>query len=206
MAEKKDKIILPFTLQKFIDENNRTIVTQDGKWEINMDAESAFDSKVIPDDAFLIANNGFGDSFFLLPLENNSQELDNKIYVFWHDEDKFELFNNDINNLLFPPQAKPSNHPMIYYFGGEVEVKLGDEISARDLVFRKKGRVAYVPGISPINRELEHDRMAWIGIRFEGGTMGGVYIEHENNWVKKSVKYIGRSDAELDTIKPDEEF
>ncbi len=206
MAEKKDKIILPSMLQKFIDENNRTIVTQDGEWEIHMDAESAFDSKVIPDDAFLIANNGFGDSLFLLPSESNLQELDTKIYVFWHEENKFELFNDDINNLLLSSREKPSDHSIIYYFGGEVEVKLGDEISARDLVFRKKGRVAYVPGISPINRELERDRMAWIGIRFEGGTMGGAYIEHENNWVKKSVKYIGRSDAEFDPIKPDEKF
>lgn len=50
----------------------------------------------IPDKAFTFGYNEAGDYLFLLPSERSPEEFDNKVYVYWHEEDKFELYNNDI--------------------------------------------------------------------------------------------------------------
>ena len=41
----------------------------------------------------------------------------------------------------------------VFYHGGEIEVRLGDLVETRVLLFWKtRGRIAYVPGISPPHR------------------------------------------------------
>jgi hypothetical protein len=99
-----------------------------------------------------------------------------------------------------------SEYKKIFYFGGEDQVMLGDEVTARDLFFKRTGRVAYVPGISKKNSEFEHGGLTWIAVRFPGGSTVGIYVDPETSWVKKSCRFIRRSDEPFEKIKPRERF
>jgi hypothetical protein len=96
------------------------------------------------------------------------------------------------------------DHSKIYYHGGEIEVMLGDEVSAKDFLFRKLGRIVYIPGLSPINREFEHNGMAWVGIRFAGGAVGGTFVYPEKLWLKKSVRFLRRLNTAFEQISEED--
>ena len=100
--------------------------------------------------------------------------------MFRHEEKVSEKFIENIELLLNPPQPEASEWGTIFYYGGEVKVELGDEVSARDLLFRKVGRVSYLPGVSKKHRDFEHGGLAWIGITFQDGSIGGAYIDPDN--------------------------
>jgi hypothetical protein len=130
--------------------------------------------------------------------------LDPTVYVLRHEEKVSEKFIESISLLLDPPLPEASERGMILYYVGEVKVELGDEISARDLLLRKAGRVSYLPGVSKKHREFEHDGLAWIGITFSTGSIGGAYIDPDNNCVKKSVRFLKRSSEPFHEIGPNQ--
>ena len=177
------------------------IKTGEGDWEIDI-YENNIEPN-IPLRSIVFANNGCGDLLYVKDLtEKNLSTL--TVYVFRHEENVSEKYIGNIDLLLNPRPPKASEWGTIYYYGGDVKVELGDEVSARDLLFRKVGRVSYLPGISKKHRDFEHNELAWIGISFPAGSISGAYIDPENNWVKKSVKFLKRSSDPFHEIDPDE--
>ncbi len=187
-------------LSKYI-KSGLFIKTDEEDWEIDIYKNNK--EKNIPSDAIIFANNGCGDSLYIRDLTDNTLS-DSNVYVFWHEEQVCEKIIDNICLLLNPSPPKPSKFGVIFYYGGKVKVELGDEVLARDLIFRKIGRVSYLPGISKKHREFEHDGLAWIGITFSSGSITGVYIDPNNKWVKKSVKYLKRSAKPFHEIEPNE--
>ncbi len=191
-------------LQKILSKHIKSglcIKTDEEDWEIDIyknDKETN-----IPSGAIIFANNGYGDSLYIRDLTVNTLS-DLNIYVFWHEEQVCEKFIDNICLLINPPPPKPSEFGAIFYYGGKVKVGLGDEVLARDLIFRKIGRVSYLPGVSKKHREFEHGGIAWIGITFSSGSITGVYIDPNNKWVKKSVKFLKHSTEPFHEIGPDE--
>ena len=182
-------------------ESGLCIKTDKDNWEI--DIYENYEEKNIPSGAIVFANNGGGDLLYIQDL-NDKNLLDLTVFVFRHEEKVSGRFIANIDLLINPPPPKASEWETIFYYGGEVKVELGDEVSARDLLFRKLGRVSYLPGVSKKHRDFEHDGLAWIGIIFPAGTLGGAYIDPDNNWVKKSVKFLKRSSEPFHEVGPNE--
>ena len=179
------------------------IKTDEGGWEIDI-YENIIETN-IPSGAIVLASNGCNDLLYI-QNPNDKNLLNSTVYVFWHEEKVSEKFIENIDILLNPPQPKASEWGTIYYYGGEVKVELGDEVSARELLFRKVGRVSYLPGISKKHRDFEHHGLAWIGISFPTGSIRGAYIDPEKNWVKKGVRFQKRSSESFHEIGPGEDL
>lgn len=200
------KRILPSFFEKYIESKN-IITTIEGEWEVKLEFPSQRIMSLFPNqEVLIIANNGIGDYLFLKPNEMDQSLYDETVYVFWHEEKVIEVIAENIRDLLFPTTLSPVVYNTIYYYGGEVDVKLGDEVSAKDLFLRKTGRVVYIPGISKQHKEFERDGMAWIGIRFPKGSVCGVWIDPTNCWVKRSIRFLRRSQAPVREIDQDDLF
>ncbi len=201
---------IPETLRRFIERGGTVFRCDDGDRHVEIEhPPPAYMRKYLPPDVMLIAHNGCGDNLFLTRREADHEpagSFGGRVYVYWHEGPEIETFSEDLSLLTDPPRPQPTDHPDIFYADGATHVMLGDHISARDLLFRKEGRVVYVPGISKKNRELEHDGLAWIGIRFKGGSISGAVIDPETSCLKKSVRFLGRSDSDVEEIGPFEDF
>jgi len=209
--EKKDKdlqapditaLSLPAELASFIEQGKSTFRCDDGDWDVRVEEPV----KGIPEGSVVIANNGCGDFLFLAKLQADPQTLSRSVHVFWHDENRTEPFADDIAMLTDPPPAAPSGMRPVHYHGGDVAVRLGDEVSARSIIFRKEGRVVYVPGVSKKNRSMEHGGLCWVGIKFSDGTLTGTIVDPDTFQLKKGVRFIKRSSETVDGLGPDEDF
>ncbi len=197
---------LPEMLEKFINDGGNIIKSDDGDWRLTIEPPPEELKTLFPEDALVFAANEAGDFLFIRRSASGQQAYGEEVSVFWHDEKRCEVYSEQLPALLQQIEPAASSREKIYYHGGQTEVKLGDEVSARDLILRKNGRVAYVPGVSKRNRELERSGMAWIGIRFSKDIIGGAWVEPETSWVKKSVRFIRRSDEPFNEIGPNESF
>jgi hypothetical protein len=94
----------------------------------------------------------------------------------------------------------------VVYGDGQTPVRPGDHIEYRTLLSwwrRKSGRVAYVPGISQLNTDMEFAGMAWVGISGTDGTFRGVRVDADSGRIKKSVRFVSRSNGS-DYHRPDD--
>ena len=198
---------IPPVLESFIESGGTSVSTDDDDWEIRFESpSSAVVKKGVPANALIFAENGYGDFMYLLVNPASDSTFDDTVYVYWHEEGRSEVLAGKLNGLLYPPEPTPSKQKTIYYYGGKIEVKLGDEVSARDLFFRRTGRVVYLPGVSKKNREFEYGGLTEVGIRFSHGSMTATVVDPNTSWLKKSVRFIGRSDSTFEEIKPNERF
>ena len=78
----------------------------------------------------------------------------------------------------------------VRYFGGKVEVQLGDCVSLR-VWFRKRiGRVVYVPGVSPRNPAFAFNGLQWVGIRLENGSLVKTIVLSKTSDLEKDITFI----------------
>ena len=92
----------------------------------------------------------------------------------------------------------------IYYTEG-TEVTLGDRVAVRLFLFMGRiGRVSYVPGISPLHREMEHHGIRQIGIVFDDGGAGGFAISSVDCKVVKSVTFLCRDNSAVAELPSEE--
>jgi len=198
---------IPTTLKIFIENGNSLFRCDDGDWNIKI--EPAVDShlkKDLPANALIIAHNGCGDYLFVCMTDSAPISFRPEVFVYWHEEHRYELYADNIHDLTNPAPAKPSEYKPIYYYGGTIEVQLGDEVSARDFLLRKNGRIAYLPGVSKKNRNMEYDGLSWVGIRFPGGTFSGSIVDPVSFQLKKSICFLRRSSEPVKELEPDEDF
>ena len=201
---------LPESLREFIAEGKTLFRCEDGDWEVAIEYPAqAYVQKHLSPDSVIIANNGCGDFLFLTGAEakeHGASSYGAKVFVYWHEGPEIETFTNNLSSLTSPPDPRPSAHGPVYYSDGATQVLIGDHVYARDLLLRHVARVVYVPGISKRNRELEHGGLAWVGFRFESGSITGVVIDPETSGLKKSVKFLSRATSEVEEIDPYEDF
>ncbi|MEN6319553.1 MAG: hypothetical protein ABFD82_12450 [Syntrophaceae bacterium] len=198
---------IPITLKIFIENGNSIFRRDDGDWNVKI--EPAADShlkKDIPANALIIAHNGCGDYLFICMTDSAPKSFGTGVFVYWHEEHRYELYADNIHDLTNPAPAKPSEYKPIYYYGGTLEVQLGDEVSARDFLLRKNGRIVYLPGVSKKNRNMEYGGLSWVGIRFQKGTFSGTIVDSATFQLKKSVRFLRRSSEPVKELEPDEEF
>jgi hypothetical protein len=197
---------LPEELQSFLAASKRTLRCDDGDWQIDIKpAEESHLRQVLPQGSVIIANNGCGD-YLYLKIKSNG-EISPQVNVFWHEEQRSELFSEHVKNLTQPPPSIPSKCSAVLYHDSSTPVEIGDEVSARDLIiFRREGRVYYVPGISKKNRSMEFNGLCWVGIRFHKGTTTGVLVDPKTFRLGRSVRFLKRSAEKIEELKPDEDL
>ena len=89
----------------------------------------------------------------------------------------------------------------IRYFESEIEVQLGDQIQTRLwYVFRRRGRVGYLPGASPYNSEFDHHGLKWVGVVSQGGAVFGEVVEPQTGFLPRWVKFIQRDTSSLTDV------
>src|SRR5215831_2741003 len=91
---------------------------------------------------------------------------------------------------------------MIRYFGNHVAVQPGDQVETRVWFTRRKGRIVYVPGISPPNAQFEFNGLKWDASR-SGGMLIGSIVDHRAGTLKKRVRFIERDDSPFEGVPDD---
>lgn len=181
-----------------------SVVIEESEWKIEIEDVADFPSK-LPKDAVIIGNNGYGDVLIVQTNGMGTISNDTMISIYRHEEGLIEALSMSIGDLLMDNPA-PSTGNSVYYYGTKVRVELGDEVVARDIFFKRNGRVVYVPGISPLNTEFEYGGIKWIGIRFDKGSINTAVIDLKTGEVDKSVKFIKRNKKEINELKPNFRF
>jgi hypothetical protein len=86
------------------------------------------------------------------------------------------------------------------YFGGEIDVQLGDRVAVSVWCSKRLGRVVYVPGISRFNPEFEYNGLKWVGVRLQNKALLATIVRHRAGNLKKNVRFIGRDDSPCEMI------
>jgi hypothetical protein len=157
-----------------------------GEWRLAIEVEmSESFARCFPPDALVFANNGVGDFLFLVP-ESPS------VMVFWHEGHERAEYCPALDDLLPNKRRPPSSHGQILYFGSQEPVLLGDRVFVRYwLFFKGYGTVTYVPGQSPLKRDLERDGLAWVRAVLEGGTLVDTIVI--DGVLKKTTSLVARA-------------
>jgi hypothetical protein len=86
-----------------------------------------------------------------------------------------------------------------------VEVRLGDHVEIKVRFKRHKGRIVYVPGISPLNTQYEFNGLRWVAIRTETMIIGSI-VRPQTETLKPKVKFIQRDASSFDAAPDDPQY
>jgi len=93
------------------------------------------------------------------------------------------------------------NDYKMYYFNTDTDIRLGDKITYRKLLGCKKklGTVVYVPGESPVNKNMEYGDVKLWGFILDDDpntlfTMG--YFPREEKYAHKRINFVSRGDTQ----------
>lgn len=93
----------------------------------------------------------------------------------------------------------------VFYDDGITAVQLGDDVEFRGgllLLFKKfQGRVVYVPGISPLNVDMESDCLKWIAIEVPGKMLVRRLVDPETHRLVHKTGLLRRNPSVF-TITP----
>jgi hypothetical protein len=95
----KKKLQLPPELDAFIKNDETTFHCDDGDWDLRIVARESSDFKEeLPPRSTVIAENGCGDCLFL--KTSVAGKIDGKVYVYWHEEERDEVFAKSLKELI----------------------------------------------------------------------------------------------------------
>ena len=90
---------VPKELEDFIQAGEGSFHGEDGDWDLAIiPAEKSEFSQVLPKGALMIAENGSGDCLFL--KGGPSGKTGEKVFVFWHEEQRSEVFAPTLRRLI----------------------------------------------------------------------------------------------------------
>jgi hypothetical protein len=99
------------------------------------------------------------------------------------------------------------SYPLARYKTGE-PVMVGDHVEFRTWpelwLVKHRGRVVYVPGVSPRNSNLEDENFKWACIEFRGTKFGP--LVHPETGILRGIAFLKRSDDELKSTPGDFDF
>jgi hypothetical protein len=80
----------------------------------------------------------------------------------------------------------------VTYIDRVTPVQLGDHVETRVWFWKKKGRVVYVPGVSPPNTNMEYNGLCWVGIRLEEGGFVSTVVDPEGAYLRRKEVLLKR--------------
>jgi hypothetical protein len=163
---KTKEIKLPAELKAFIDQGNTTFHCEDGDWDLRIAfRENSPFKDELPLRSIQIAENGCGDCLFLKTSAGG--KLDPKVFVFWHEEDRFEVVTKHVKQLtaaiaLSTSESKSSvpSPPMSI---SQLEAALASpDLSAREDAIRQFEKTEFrIDALPALRRALADD---WVGV------------------------------------------
>jgi hypothetical protein len=97
MAKKKPQV--PPELDAFINSDETTFYCDDDDWDVRIESGESSDFKdELPPRSTMIAENGCGDCLFL--KSSPVGKTDAKVYVYWHEEERDEVFAKSLKELI----------------------------------------------------------------------------------------------------------
>lgn len=90
----------------------------------------------------------------------------------------------------------------VRYRNSDVEVQLGDHVEGRVWFQKYKGRVVYVPDISPPNVEFEQYGLSYVGIRLTDGCTVATLVDPKTRHLVKKVTFLNRGERDFQEIRP----
>jgi hypothetical protein len=93
--------------------------------------------------------------------------------------------------------AKPLRAPRsaVCYADGATPVAVGDEVMASSWSQKRSGRVEYVPGVSPAERDRECYGLCCVGIKLDSGGLLEMVVDPETSRLGKAVTLVSRGAA-----------
>jgi hypothetical protein len=91
------------------------------------------------------------------------------------------------------------------YGDGTTQVLPGDQVELRvwaHLFKKEQGSVNYVPGISKLNKGMEHGGLTWVGVRLPDGMVVGHLVDLKTKRLRKGVRFLRR--GVTDDLPPDQ--
>ena len=84
-------------------------------------------------------------------------------------------------------------------------VQLGDHVLTRVWFRRRKGRVVYVPGVSPLNTNMEYNGLCWVGIRLEDGSFVSTVVDPDDAYLRHKEVLVQRDPQGYAALAVDED-
>lgn len=103
---------------------------------------------------------------------------------------------------LFEPAFRALN--CVRYFDSEVPVQLGDRVKLRVLLRRTEGRVAYLPGVSPTNPQIDFGGLFRVGIATSDGGFVSCHVDPDSLGLKRGVVLLRRDPSAPPAVPGDE--
>ena len=154
-------------------------------WRLKLEADPRRLGEGVGEGALIFANNGYGDYLFLVPDST-------AVKVYWHEGPQIADYTASVEDLLPNQRRPPTTHPQITYRGTGDVVMPGDAVEVRYwLLFSGRGRITYVPGVSPLNRQLERDGLAWVRVALDKGGLVD-FVVMPDGALQKSVVLLAR--------------
>jgi hypothetical protein len=89
-----------------------------------------------------------------------------------------------------PEAATPPS--TVCYADGATPVAVGDEVTASSWQHKRSGRVEYVPGLSPREKDMECYGLSWVGIKLDSGGWLDMVVDPETSRLGKAVTLVSR--------------
>lgn len=94
---------------------------------------------------------------------------------------------------------------VVRYFASELPVQLGDRVRLWALFRTRRGRVAYLPGVSPENPEIDFGGIFRVGIDCPG-LFVSCHVDPDSLELKKGVTFVARDPLGVPPIPSAEEL
>ncbi len=91
---------------------------------------------------------------------------------------------------------------LVTYDDGTTAVELGDHVEMRVWLWKSRGRVVYVPGLSNQHEEMEFGGLTWVGVSLTDGSLVKTVVHPQTMRLKKSVKFAGRGTEPIRPVRP----
>ena len=89
--------------------------------------------------------------------------------------------------------SHPNRGSGLFYFGTDVEVRLGDRILWKRLLRRSvQATVVYIPGLCPRHPDLEYEDIAQWAFELEDGSIAQMGYCPERSQPKRNLQFIER--------------
>ena len=94
---------------------------------------------------------------------------------------------------------------LVTYNDRVTPVQLGDHVESRVWFRKRKGRVVYVPGVSPLNKNMEYNGLCWVGIRLEDGSFVSTVVDPDGAYLRHKEALIRRDPDGYQALDLDED-
>ena len=94
---------------------------------------------------------------------------------------------------------------VITYKDRVTRVELGDRVQMRIWLRKYRGRIVYIPGVSPFNPAMEFDGLRWVGARLEEGGFVSAFVDSDRNFLRSRLIFVGRDTDGIIELQPDED-